>query len=330
MSPTAVPIFAHNYDRNTLAGEVVFGEDEKGHWTSIVVGGQTLMRVAVRREDETVLLDGIDRYIGHDGAGDLVSVDVSYWGPSKHSRVVEFEVAENAPKAMRAMRPVSQLFSQSLFDFRCIWSVPNQVRSSDSDAVAEKRALLSILAATPQAAMLVLVDGTVVHMNPAARDLAGGSITRSGGKLRAGLADQHRLDELLKSVAGEGQAAGDPFRLELPLGPAVLAQAFSIDSVGSEQKAVLVFLTDPARPTDRDPRSALELLGLTKAEARIAAAVGIGMPTRKAGEQLGLAESTVRSTLKQVYSKLGISRQSELAGIVTRLSSMAVEPARNS
>jgi DNA-binding CsgD family transcriptional regulator len=64
---------------------------------------------------------------------------------------------------------------------------------------------------------------------------------------------------------------------------------------------------------------ALELLGLTPAEARIAALVGGGESPREAADALGVTYNTVRSSLKLVFDKLGVGRQSELARVVARL-----------
>jgi len=77
--------------------------------------------------------------------------------------------------------------------------------------------------------------------------------------------------------------------------------------------------SDPARPMDGDPTAALELLGLTRAEARIAARVGAGQTTKEAARDIGITDNTLRSTLQVVYDKLDIQKQSELARIVVRL-----------
>jgi DNA-binding CsgD family transcriptional regulator len=47
--------------------------------------------------------------------------------------------------------------------------------------------------------------------------------------------------------------------------------------------------------------------------------VGQGHSPREASDALAITENTVRSALRVVYSKLGISRQSQLANIVARL-----------
>lgn len=40
---------------------------------------------------------------------------------------------------------------------------------------------------------------------------------------------------------------------------------------------------------------------------------------RAASKKLGLTEETVRSVLKQVFSKTGVSRQSELVSLLSKL-----------
>ncbi|MDU0959370.1 MAG: helix-turn-helix transcriptional regulator, partial [Bradyrhizobium sp.] len=62
-----------------------------------------------------------------------------------------------------------------------------------------------------------------------------------------------------------------------------------------------------------------DVLGLTLGEARVAALVGAGLPPRDAANRLGIAEDTARNVLKRVFQKVGISRQSELVGLLARL-----------
>jgi PAS domain S-box-containing protein len=61
------------------------------------------------------------------------------------------------------------------------------------------------------------------------------------------------------------------------------------------------------------------LFALARAEARVAALIGSGLSPRQAAEQLGISEGTVRTTLKHVFEKTGVSRQSELAVLLTKL-----------
>lgn len=60
-------------------------------------------------------------------------------------------------------------------------------------------------------------------------------------------------------------------------------------------------------------------LGLSAAEARLAAIVGSGCSPAAAAEELRISEGNVRTALKKIFCKLGINRQSELATLVTRV-----------
>jgi DNA-binding CsgD family transcriptional regulator len=70
---------------------------------------------------------------------------------------------------------------------------------------------------------------------------------------------------------------------------------------------------DPA-----DPALVRDLLGLTLGEARVAALVAAGVSPRDAAQKLGISEETARTVLKRVYTKSGISRQSELAALIAK------------
>ena len=72
-------------------------------------------------------------------------------------------------------------------------------------------------------------------------------------------------------------------------------------------------------PANVDAIDLLRSVKLTPAEARLAVAVGQGQSAREAAQQLGISEHTVRSTLKQVYGKLGIRKRAELGHLIARL-----------
>jgi DNA-binding CsgD family transcriptional regulator len=61
------------------------------------------------------------------------------------------------------------------------------------------------------------------------------------------------------------------------------------------------------------------LFDLTAAEARVASLIASGRPPREAAVTLGITEGTARTTLKRVFAKVGVSRQSELAALLSRL-----------
>ena len=58
---------------------------------------------------------------------------------------------------------------------------------------------------------------------------------------------------------------------------------------------------------------------LTPAEARTAALVGSGLAPQDVADQIGITVGTIRCELKNIFEKLDISRQSELATLIARL-----------
>jgi DNA-binding CsgD family transcriptional regulator len=81
----------------------------------------------------------------------------------------------------------------------------------------------------------------------------------------------------------------------------------------------IILAIDPAAGEPADPALVRDVLGLTLGEARMAALVGSGLPPREAAEKLGIAEETARAVLKKVFSKVGVSRQSELVALLNRM-----------
>jgi len=84
-------------------------------------------------------------------------------------------------------------------------------------------------------------------------------------------------------------------------------------------------LLDPSLTTRvlerlRRPAAPDELAGLTGQERRILDLIAEGMTNRQIGEQLFLAEKTVKNYVSNVLSKLGMSRRSEAAAYAARLS----------
>jgi PAS domain S-box-containing protein len=61
------------------------------------------------------------------------------------------------------------------------------------------------------------------------------------------------------------------------------------------------------------------LFALAPAEARVAALIGAGFSPEGAAKKLGISVGNARTTLKHVFTKIGISRQSELAVLLTKL-----------
>lgn len=78
-----------------------------------------------------------------------------------------------------------------------------------------------------------------------------------------------------------------------------------------------LFFEDKERLPERDLIAALRAVyDLTEAEARVACLIGRGYAPVDAALKLGIAEVTARTQLKQVFLKMGVSRQSDLVAAV--------------
>jgi DNA-binding CsgD family transcriptional regulator len=86
----------------------------------------------------------------------------------------------------------------------------------------------------------------------------------------------------------------------------------------TEPRAMVLAL-DRDVGTAADPTIIRHLLGLTLGEARLAAQIGAGKTPREAAQILKLSENSARTILKRVYAKVGVSRQAELATMLSRL-----------
>ena len=80
--------------------------------------------------------------------------------------------------------------------------------------------------------------------------------------------------------------------------------------------AALVLVADPARRTRIDPAVAAEALGLTGMESRVAVLLAEGMTVRDVAAAMGRGESTIRSHVKHMFAKHGLSRQADLVRLV--------------
>jgi DNA-binding CsgD family transcriptional regulator len=84
----------------------------------------------------------------------------------------------------------------------------------------------------------------------------------------------------------------------------------------------MVFVVGSEKGLEAAPEMLQEHLGLSPSESRIAALVAAGERPRDIAVKLGLTEESTRVILKRVFSKTGVSRQSELVALISNLTSM--------
>src|SRR5829696_9575955 len=183
----------------------------------------------------------------------------------------------------------------------------------------------------PFGIMVVDVQRKVLAANRVAKDIlqAGDALVERQSVLRA---YQREDDERLRQALAEAAAVRSNsawsacIRLSRRYGKsaytAIVSPLFDAVDVRSTvgNRAVLITITDPDREHSSGLIKALQqAFGLTPAEAQTASLVGSGLSPQDAADQCGLSVGTIRSELKSIFAKVGISRQSELASTVAHL-----------
>lgn len=88
---------------------------------------------------------------------------------------------------------------------------------------------------------------------------------------------------------------------------------------GPEASTALVIIRRIRRPGAIEPAVLQASFGLSHAEARVAIAVAEGRSLPEIAATHGVKHATVRTQLRSAFEKLGVNRQSELAGLLARL-----------
>lgn len=183
-------------------------------------------------------------------------------------------------------------------------------------------------------AALLRADGAVLLTNAHLNAMLGdGLLLREDRLVAAAPRSQGALDSMLAMPDVHAGTAWETNFLALPqpsgLRPLLLrACRLPPDTVlpgqrGEQERVatlLLVFMPEQDLPS---PELPLRMMGLTAAEARLAAQVGRGVTPEEASRQLGITVGTARYVLKVVFGKLGVSRQSRLALLTARLAAMS-------
>ena len=174
--------------------------------------------------------------------------------------------------------------------------------------------------------------GRVVAANNRARGLlrCGDGLSDRGGVLRARApADRARLERLVAAALSPGDAAvsGSMLLRRSPVLPRFVVQVKPVSvrqvDFGARSVAALVLIVEPGRQTRLDPDLVATTLGLTPAESRVAVWLAEGRTVREIVVATGRKENTIRWHLRQICSKLAISRQADLVRLVLSISEFA-------
>ncbi len=201
-------------------------------------------------------------------------------------------------------------------------------------ALAEARALgasLSELLNNTHAGVILLDRrGLIVDMNDTARGMfrrSSGLSSKAGSLHAIRQKDNSRLEELLTQALprfGELAKSGSMMvRQSSPLPMLALhvkPVASREEAFRSRHVAALVLIIDPVNWVRIKPELVKEVLGLTPSEVEIAICLTEGKSIRQIAAATGRSYDTVRFHLRHIFTKLGVSRQIEVAQAVLALS----------
>ena len=142
---------------------------------------------------------------------------------------------------------------------------------------------------------------------------------------RAPAANAELLDLLGRALPPFGtQAAGGTMVMPRPAGPPPLALHVVPVGGGDAEPgawpvAALVLVPDAAQAANLDIAAVAEALRFTRAESQVAVLLAQGMTVGQIAAATNRGESTVRSHVKHMFTKSGITRQADLVRLVRSL-----------
>ena len=207
-----------------------------------------------------------------------------------------------------------------------------RVRSALADAGALRGSAVELLGNTRTGVIELDLRGRIVEANARARAmlLRNDGVSAANGELRVALpADHDRLQRLLARALprfGEAAASGSMLvRRPSALASLVVHVMPVRDREGAYRSrgvAALVLIVDPAVRARVEPALVQRVLGLTAVESEIAVLLAEGLGAPEIAAATGRGYGTVRTHVKHMFAKLGISRQVEVVRLVLALSSL--------
>lgn len=174
--------------------------------------------------------------------------------------------------------------------------------------------------------------GKIVDTNDSARELLrqrDGLMDRSGFLAARDLSDDARLQALLEDALPnleQPPTAGSTTIGRPDMRPCLVVHASPVSELDtasvSASVAAIVIVVDPGAESRVDPVLVQEVLGLTRAETRVALSLASGDSIREIAQSTRRGESTVRWHIKHIFEKQGITRQAQLVRRVQALNGL--------
>lgn len=197
-----------------------------------------------------------------------------------------------------------------------------------SEKFASNHALsgLDILARMETAAFLVEGRGKVIRINACAEALLGQGIDVINGQLAATDRDSdRRLQALIAAALAADRTASysaPPIAVARSGRRPLMVEAVPVRGrfadVLPETRALVLAVDLEAQPHTSEHRLQA-VLGLTPAEAKVAAQLSLGNQVDLIADQFGVSRETVRNQIKAALAKTGTHRQAELVALVQKI-----------
>jgi DNA-binding CsgD family transcriptional regulator len=184
---------------------------------------------------------------------------------------------------------------------------------------------------------VILLDrhARVLHVNEAAQSLGSdGGILKLHETSIATWWPVHsqRLDSLIRAALRGAPAASmsvprprDGQFLTILVSSVQDRHGPCVVDLGMEDAAVLLFVVDPAGRTGVPVEWLIDAYGLTPAEARVALAVSSGRTIPETASQLGSSPNTIKTHLRAVFAKTGVTGKAGLTRLVASIGMFAAK-----
>jgi DNA-binding CsgD family transcriptional regulator/PAS domain-containing protein len=196
------------------------------------------------------------------------------------------------------------------------------------DVIQSERELYAATVDQMRVGTLIFDEGgNLLRCNSVAKEILEekDGVELAGGMLKATYypKENQELQRLFKQALEVGGTARvtEAVALTRPsgrakLGVVVRAIPMSEWSEGQRRPSVAVFLRDPDRKSDASAEVMRRLFDLTPAEGELALLLSSGQTLDEAAESLGIRKNTARAHLRSIFSKTGVSRQTELIHVL--------------
>jgi DNA-binding NarL/FixJ family response regulator len=129
--------------------------------------------------------------------------------------------------------------------------------------------------------------------------------------------DTRRLHAAIRAARDQGVSDALTVRTQRH-GPLRIVVRSRQDDGSTDGPVVCLYLFAEDDESAVDPYLLRRMFGLTASESRLAAALALGLTLEAAADSEGWTHSSAKTYLKNVFSKLGVSRQADLVRLILR------------